>query len=129
MINVLIVEDSTAIRKILDRLLRRTSLPIGEIWEAGDGLEALTILESHVVNLVLSDINMPNMNGLELMTAMAANPAYKGIPVIMITTEGSQAVVMKAIEAGAVGYVRKPFNADEISQKLESVLRIPSVAQ
>lgn len=125
MINVLIVEDSTAIRKILERILRRSRLTIGAIWEASDGLEALKILGTETVNLVLSDINMPNMDGLELITAMAANRAYERIPVIMITTEGSQSFVLKAMQAGAVGYIRKPFNADEVIGKLDSVLEAP----
>ena len=129
MVDVLIVEDSVAIRKILQRILRQCSLPIGEIREAGDGQEALAILGSHTINLVLSDVNMPNMDGLELLRTMSANPALKNIPVIMVTTEGSQMAVMKAAEVGAVGYIRKPFNADQIKEKLESVLAIQSGAQ
>jgi two-component system chemotaxis response regulator CheY len=122
MLDVLIVEDSTAIRKILQRILRQTTMPIGEIWEAGDGQEALAILKEHAVSLVLSDINMPNMDGLEMLRHMAADPTLKNIPVVMITTEGSQASVLKAAEAGAVGYIRKPFNPQQITEKLESAL-------
>lgn len=117
-LDVLIVDDSAAIRKILQRVLAQTEIPLGTILEAGDGIEALERLRANHVGLVLSDINMPNMDGIELLTQIRANAAWKSIPVVMITTEGSQQKVLEAVDLGAAGYVRKPFTADQIKEKL-----------
>lgn len=122
-INVLIVDDSASIRKILARVLSQTDLPWGSVHEAGDGVEALQILKNSEVSLVLSDINMPNMDGLQLLTSVRANPQWKQLPVIMISTEGSEARVMEAVELGASNYVRKPFTADQIKEKILSCLK------
>ena len=118
---VLIVDDSAAIRKILQRMLRQTNVPLGNILEAGDGVEAIEMLKAQPVNLVLSDINMPNMDGLQLLGALRASTEWKGIPVIMITTEGGEAKVMEAVQLGANGYVRKPFTAEQIKEKLDAL--------
>jgi two-component system chemotaxis response regulator CheY len=118
MLDVLIVDDSAAIRKILQRVLRQTEMPIGNIIEAGDGREALDALKAQKVDLILSDINMPNMDGIELLGQLKANEAWAKLPVIMVSTEGSQAKVLEAVELGAAGYVRKPFSADQIKEKL-----------
>jgi two-component system chemotaxis response regulator CheY len=120
--DVLIVDDSAAIRKILQRVLRQTDIPIRNVLEAGDGAQALQLLRSQPVGLILSDINMPNMDGLELLGHLKSNPEWRGVPVIMITTEGGQAKVMEAVQLGAAGYVRKPFTADQIKDKLAGVL-------
>ena len=117
-LDILVVDDSAAIRKILLRVLSQTDLPIGQVHEAGDGVEALTKLEGTKVGLILSDINMPNMDGLQLLTRLRANPEWKQLPVIMITTEGSQAKVLEAVQLGARGYVRKPFTAEQIKEKV-----------
>jgi two-component system, chemotaxis family, chemotaxis protein CheY len=116
--DVLIVDDSAAIRKILQRVLRQAEMSIGEVFEAGDGVEALASLKEHKVGLILSDINMPNMDGLQLLSQIRANADWKHLPVLMITTEGSQNKVLEAVNLGASGYVRKPFTADQIKEKL-----------
>jgi len=117
-LDVLIVDDSAAIRKILQRVLRQAEIPIGTVYEAGDGVEALEQLKKQAVGLVLSDINMPNMDGLEFLTKMKAEAVWKDLPVVMVSTEGTQAKVLEAVERGAAGYVRKPFTSDQIKQKL-----------
>jgi len=121
-LDVLIVDDSAAIRKILQRVLRQTDLPLGEIHEAGDGSEAVELLNSRRFGLVLSDINMPHMDGLQLLARVKEMEHMKNVPVIMITTEGGQGKVMEAVQLGATGYVRKPFTADQIKEKLAGVL-------
>jgi two-component system, chemotaxis family, chemotaxis protein CheY len=121
-LNVLIVDDSAAIRKILHRVLRQTDVSFGEIWEAGDGVEALDVMRSQNVGLVLSDVNMPNMDGLQLLAEIKGQNHLKSVPVLMITTEGSQNKVMEALNLGASGYVRKPFTAEQIKEKLVSVI-------
>lgn len=119
--DVLIVDDSAAIRKILQRVLRQAEVPVGTVYEAGDGVEALESLKKQSVGLVLSDINMPNMDGLEFLTKLRAEPAWRDLPILMVSTEGSQAKVLEAVERGASGYVRKPFTADQIKEKLSGL--------
>ena len=120
--NVLIVDDSAAIRKILQRVLGQANVPISQVFEAGDGAEALEVMKSQKVGLVLSDINMPRMDGLELLSQIRAVEAWKSVPVVMITTEGSHAKVMEAVQLGASGYVRKPFTPDQIKEKLAGLI-------
>jgi two-component system chemotaxis response regulator CheY len=120
MLDVLIVDDSAAIRKILQRVLRQAEVPVGNIFEAGDGLEAIEKLKTEKIGLILSDVNMPNMNGLELLSHLKASEAWKDLPVVIVSTEGSQAKVLEAVQLGAAGYVRKPFNTEQIKEKLGS---------
>jgi two-component system chemotaxis response regulator CheY len=122
MLDVLIVDDSAAIRKILQRVLRQAEVPVGTVFEAGDGVEALATLRKQKIGLVLSDINMPNMDGLEFLSKVKAEPAWKDLPVVMVSTEGSQTKVLEAVELGAAGYVRKPFTADQIKEKLAGLI-------
>jgi len=121
-LDVLIVDDSAAIRKILQRVLRQTDLPLGEIQEAGDGTEAVDILKNRNFGLILSDINMPQMDGLQLLARIKDMDHLKNVPVIMITTEGGQGKVMEAVQLGATGYVRKPFTAEQIKEKLTAFM-------
>lgn len=121
-LDVLIVDDSAAIRKILTRVLAQTNLALGRIHEANDGQEALERMRTETVGLVLSDINMPNMDGLEFLKALKSNPAWQNIPVMMVTTEGSQDKVLLALKLGAVGYVKKPFTPDQIKEKLTGIV-------
>ncbi len=120
--DVLIVDDSAAIRKILQRVLRQTGMSIDAIHEAGDGQEALDLLKIHPVRMILSDINMPKMDGLQMLAALKATPEGRDTPVVMITTEGGEAKVAEAVRLGAAGYVRKPFTADQIKEKLAGIL-------
>jgi two-component system chemotaxis response regulator CheY len=120
--DILVVDDSAAIRKILTRVLRQTGMAIQTIREAGDGQEALAVLALHRIDLVLSDINMPKMDGLQLLASLKASPQWQKIPVVMITTEGGETKVAEAVRLGAAGYVRKPFTADQIKEKLVGIL-------
>jgi len=118
----LVVDDSAAIRKILQRVLRQTGMAIHTVHEAGDGQEALTLMATQKVDLVLSDINMPKMDGLQLLAAIKASDQWRHVPVVMITTEGGETKVAEAVRLGAAGYVRKPFTADQIKEKLVGIL-------
>jgi len=118
LMDVLIVDDSVPIRKILQRVLRQTDLPLGEIKEAGDGAAAVEILKDRTFGLILSDINMPHMDGLQLLACIKGMEHVKDVPVIMITTEGAHEKLLEAVQLGATGYVRKPFTTDQIKQKL-----------
>ena len=121
-LDVLIVDDSAAIRKILQRVQAQANLPLGKVLEAGDGQEAIAALKQQTVGLILSDINMPNMDGLQLLGELKANDRWKHVPVLIISTEGSQTKVMEAVQLGARGFVRKPFTANQIKEKLATML-------
>jgi two-component system chemotaxis response regulator CheY len=125
--DVLVVDDSAAIRKILQRVLRQTGMSIRTIYEAGDGQQALEVLKAQKIALVLSDINMPKMDGLQLLASVRTSVQWRHIPVVMITTEGGETKVGEAVRLGAAGYVRKPFTADQIKEKLAGILD-PAVA-
>jgi two-component system chemotaxis response regulator CheY len=120
--NLLIVDDSTAIRKILIRVLQQTDILLGEVLEASDGKEALKVLEGRQISLLLSDINMPNMDGIELLRAVRSSSQWRDLPFVLITTEGAQARVQEAVELGATAYIRKPFSADQLRDKLAALL-------
>ena len=120
--DILVVDDSAAIRKILTRVLRQTGMAIQTIYEAGDGQEAMAVVADHRIDLVLSDINMPKMDGLQLLASLKGSPKWNHIPVVMITTEGGETKVAEAVKLGATGYVRKPFTADQIKEKLVGIL-------
>ena len=125
LLDVLIVDDSAAIRKILQRVLRQAEVPLGQIYEAGDGLEALKTLCSQLVDLVLADINMPNMDGLQLLNQIKTSEKWKHLPVIMVTTEGGESKVMSAAKLGAAGYVRKPFSAEQFRETVDGIFASP----
>jgi two-component system chemotaxis response regulator CheY len=119
---VLIVDDSNTMRKIVARSLRQAGLDFDQILEAGDGQEALNLLETQEVDLVLSDVNMPNMDGIEFLKQKANNEAIKNIPVVMITTEAGADIIGEAKSLGASGSIKKPFTPDKISEIIGDLL-------
>jgi two-component system chemotaxis response regulator CheY len=117
-IRTLIVDDSSVMRKIVERSLRQAGLDQMVVYEAGNGAEGLDLLKSKSVDLILSDINMPSMDGLEFLRQIRAQGLAPGIPVVMITTESSEEHVKQAILAGARGYIRKPFTAEQVKERV-----------
>ena len=118
--NVLIVEDSKAIRSMI-----RVSLEeAGGFYavEAGNGFEALKTLPSRSFDLIITDINMPDINGLELIGYVKANPAYQNIPLLIVSTEKSEEDKKRGIALGAAGYVVKPFRKEELMAMVAKVL-------
>ena len=99
-LKVLIVDDSTVMRKIVERSLRQAGLDLGEVLEASNGAEGLAEVQKGHLDLILSDINMPAMDGLEFLRSLASVELAKGVPVVMITTEGSEARVVEALSMG-----------------------------
>ncbi len=120
--DLLIVDDSLAIRKILQRTIHQAGFAVGNFFEAGDGVEALESLKTHPVKVVLTDVNMPNMDGLELLKQLKSNEEWKELPVFVVSTEGGESKVVEAVRLGAAGYIRKPFTADQIKSRLEKYL-------
>ena len=114
--NVLIVDDSSVMRKIVERSLRQAGLELGKVLEANNGAEALALVQENSFDLILSDINMPTMDGLEFVRQLQSVENAKGVPVVMITTEGSESRVVEALSCGARGYIRKPFTADQVKE-------------
>ena len=121
-ITVLIVDDSSVMRKIVERSLRQAGITLTHVFEAGNGAEALNVLAENKVALILCDINMPVMDGLEFVKSLTEVPNAKDVPVVMITTEGSEAHVVQALSAGARGYIRKPFTPDQVKEQVIPVL-------
>lgn len=121
-IRALIVDDSSVMRKIVERSLRQAGLDLEKVLEAGNGAEALAALRENAVDLILCDINMPVMDGLEFVRQAATLESAKGVPIVMITTEGSESHVVQALTAGARGYIRKPFTPDQVKQHVLPVL-------
>jgi two-component system chemotaxis response regulator CheY len=121
-IRALIVDDSSVMRKIVERSLRQAGLDLSSVSQAGNGAEALGILDTNPVDLILSDINMPVMDGLEFVRQLQTMEKLRDIPVVMITTEGSESNVVQALSLGAKGYIRKPFTPDQVKEHLLPVL-------
>ena len=119
---VLIVDDSNTMRKIVSRALRQAGIDFSTILEAADGQEALDVLRGNSVDVVLSDINMPNMNGLEFLKAKAEDDAIKNVPVVMISTETGADIINEAKSYGAKGAIKKPFTPDLINETLGALL-------
>lgn len=119
---ILIVDDSSTMRKIVMRTLRQAGYDGAEVLEAGDGVEGLAVLDQGSVDLIFSDINMPNMGGLDFLKALRDRDESEDTPVVMVTTEGAQSSMSEAVELGANGYVVKPFTADKLRSVLEEVL-------
>jgi two-component system chemotaxis response regulator CheY len=117
-IHALIVDDSSVMRKIVERSLRQAGLDQLVVHEAGSGVEGLDLLKSRQVDLILSDINMPIMDGLEFLRQIKAQELAPGVPVVMITTESSEEHVKQAIQSGARGYIRKPFTAEQVKERV-----------
>jgi two-component system, chemotaxis family, chemotaxis protein CheY len=121
-LKVLIVDDSAVMRKIVERALRQAGLEISEVLEASNGAEALVEVQKGSLDIILSDINMPVMDGLEFLRNLATLEAGKGVPVVMITTEGSEARVVEALSVGAKGYIRKPFTLEQVKERVTPLI-------
>jgi len=120
---VLIVDDSSVMRKIVGRSLRQAGLEAQQVLEASNGSEALIVARENPLDLILSDINMPLMDGLEFVRQLRAIESAQDVPVIMITTEAGEAHVVQALSSGASGYIRKPFTPDQIKERVIPLLR------
>jgi len=119
MSKILIVDDSATMRKILMRVIRQAGVETEGFLEAGNGQEGLERLAADgTIDLILSDVNMPVMNGVDFVKSVRALASKPGIPIVMVTTEGGEAMVKTAMEAGASGYVTKPFTPESLKSAL-----------
>ncbi len=119
-LNVLIVDDSGVMRKSILRILKICGLPLGEVTQAGNGQEALAVLDEHWVDLALVDINMPVMNGIEFIEAARQRPDSKDLLFIVVSTEGSATRIAQLEEMG-VSFIHKPFKPETVRGKIAAM--------
>lgn len=120
-LNILIVDDSATIRAVVSKTLKIAEVPVGELYEAGNGKEALEIIGSKWVDLILADINMPVMNGIEMIEKMCEDGLMKTIPVVIISTEGSVTRIEQLKAKGVRAYLRKPFKPEQIKEIIQDI--------
>ncbi|MDG5816636.1 response regulator [Chitinispirillales bacterium ANBcel5] len=111
---VLLADDSETIRDVLERTLGMTGLKFDNIYKTANGKEALTIMKQSWVDILFTDINMPQLNGIELVKQMRSDAELKEIPVVIVSTEGSKKRINELKEQGIKGYLRKPFTPERI---------------
>ncbi|NWF66457.1 MAG: chemotaxis protein CheY [Campylobacterales bacterium] len=119
---LLVVDDSSTMRRIIRNTLNR--LGYTEIEESENGLEAWQKMDVGDINVLITDWNMPEMNGLELVKKVRADDRFKDVPIIMVTTEGGKTEVITALKAGVNNYIVKPFTPQVLKEKLEAVLGV-----
>ncbi len=122
--NVLVVDDSSAMRAVIKKIIAMSGFKMDECWEAGSGKEALETLSHAWVDVIISDINMPEMNGLELIGRLKGDELYKEIPVIIVSTEGSAERMREAFVQGAQGFIKKPFLPEDLRKTLYEVIGV-----
>lgn len=120
--NILIVDDSRTMRQVIKKALSLSGLKVGECLEAGNGREALEVLANSWVDLILSDIHMPVMDGFGLLRALGEDDSWRDLPVVMITTEANEQRLQEAMSLGAKGYIRKPFTPENIRSFLSRIM-------
>ena len=119
-LNILVVDDSGVMRGMVIKTLRMTGLPLGEVHQAANGQEGLDVLQQHWVDLVILDINMPVMNGEEMIDRMRANPDIQDTPVVVISTEGSITRIERLQQKGA-RFIQKPFSPEQIRDIIKDI--------
>jgi two-component system chemotaxis response regulator CheY len=119
---VLIVDDSPVMRAFIRRIIVLSGMEGAEFLEASDGCEALALMRRQRVDVVLTDINMPSMDGEQLLRCLEADDMLKSVPVVVVSTDGTESRMHQMLALGARGYVKKPFMPETLRQELERVL-------
>lgn len=122
-VNVLIVDDSKVMRAMVLKTMKMSGVPLGEVFQAANGKEGLEVLDQNWVDLVIVDINMPVMNGEEMIDTMKENPETKKLPIIVISTEGSETRIERLIDKGAK-FIHKPFTPEQIHDTFQELTGI-----
>ncbi len=120
---ILVVDDSLLARTFMEKALQLSGLPIGEICLACNGKEALQVMEGRWIDLVFADINMPEMNGIELVQAMHASQTLKNLPVVIVSTERSESRIRELEQSGIKAYISKPFSPEKLKQVVEGLFQ------
>jgi two-component system chemotaxis response regulator CheY len=122
-INVLIVDDSAVMRGMILKTMRMSGLPLGEIYQAADGQQGLKALNEHWIDLVLLDINMPVMNGEQMIERMRKDPDLRDMPIVVISTEGSETRIQRLQSKGA-RFIHKPFSPEIIRDTVKDIIGV-----
>jgi len=120
--SVLIVDDSPVMRSFIRRVMRLSGFDVGECWEASNGEEALDALREHRVDVILTDINMPKMNGEEFLKRLEQDGTLKSVPALVISTDATKNRILRMLALGAEGYMTKPFSPESLREELERIL-------
>lgn len=120
--NILIVDDSPAMRKVMIKILKMSQYPIGEFYEASHGEEALQVCGEQWIDVILTDLNMPVMDGMTLLERLRDDEVLRNIPTVVVSTEGRPAVIEQIRKLGIVEYISKPFQPELIAETLENLL-------
>jgi two-component system chemotaxis response regulator CheY len=120
--NILIVDDSPAMRRVVRRVVDLSGFEVGKYLEAGDGLQALSVLRAEWVDLIVTDINMPGMDGEELLLAVRGDALLSAIPVLVVSTDQTTARIEGMMANGANGYISKPFMPAALSEQMSRLL-------
>lgn len=120
--NILIVDDSGVTRAVLKRTIEMTQVPVENFYEAANGVQGLEKLETESVDLIMTDINMPEMNGMEMAAAILGNPNTTNIPIVIISTHAEDTRIQELKSQGIKAYIHKPFTPEGIREVLDNVL-------
>jgi two-component system chemotaxis response regulator CheY len=123
-LNILIVDDSSLTRKAIKRIIDMLGLDVGQILEAENGAEALKILSETKVDLVLADLNMPEMGGIEMIYHMRGSETTKDIPVVVVSTESSTTRIEGLLSSGAKAYLHKPFTPEKVKEVITQAVGV-----
>lgn len=120
---VLVVDDSSVMRQIIKNTLKQLGFEGGKISDADDGDSGLKKVKDDAPDLIVSDWNMPKMTGIEFLKAVRGDGALKGIPFLMVTSEADKEKIMEAVQAGVSQYIVKPFNANQLDEKIKAIFK------
>lgn len=118
---VMVVDDSFVMRQIIKNNLKQLGFDLANMLDAEDGEEALQKINESGVDLVISDWNMPKMTGIEFLKAVRSNEAFKELPFLMVTSEADKKKIMEAVQEGVNQYIVKPFNANQLEEKIRDI--------
>jgi two-component system chemotaxis response regulator CheY len=121
-LNILVVDDSKTVRAVIVKTLALARVPVGDVFQASNGQEALDIMKGHWIDLVFSDINMPVMDGVEMIERMQQDEVLRAIPVIVVSTEGSATRIEQLKAQGVRAYIRKPFTPEMVRGVVDEVI-------
>ena len=127
-VNVLVVDDSAVMRAMIIKTLKLAGIPLGDVYQAGNGREGLDVLDSHWIDVVFADINMPIMDGEEMIDRIRADDTWRDVPIVVVSTEGSKTRIQSFHDKDAE-FVHKPFSPELIRDILEEKLGISHVQQ
>lgn len=120
--NILIVDDSASMRQVVKKIINMSGFPVAEFYEAGNGLEGLEECKSKSIDVILTDLNMPQMDGFTFIDKLQENEKFHEIPVVVVSTEGRSTVIEQVTNMGVVEYIKKPFHPELIAETLKNLL-------